>query len=400
MPASQPQIDELQTPTPKNGVRGEDYLDAILAELKQGRRQWKRGEKLLEAFGYMRRRQTAVDLINSRLEAKGMYTVPTLTTEMPLDRAIRFRLKGAETEDEPEHEPIVQGVPSEVVEVAGEEPSGEDAAETVTIPEEPPAPNLDDSGEMRLIVGNLACAERMPVCINPNKLLQEALTIMDLQDFSQLVVASSPRDVKGIISFKSVARSFFLHGDPKTVADCLDVSVPRVELTEPVLRVLDRFNEHDVVLVMAQDKSLSGIVTPADIADEFRTLAGPFLLIGDIEAGLRWLVMKQEIDIASALAASSVKMDSSNPPAASDLTMGELHRILEQPDNWTTVGIAYDRATFCKELNTVREIRNAVMHFKDLPGDALHQLRRFANVVRIASTLAPRCSGDAGTPPM
>lgn len=68
---------------------GEEYLDAIRAELKQGRRQWKRGDNILSAFGYMRRRQTAIDLINGLLKAKGMYTNPELTTDMPLDSESR-----------------------------------------------------------------------------------------------------------------------------------------------------------------------------------------------------------------------------------------------------------------------------------------------------------------------
>jgi len=57
---------------------------------------------------------------------------------------------------------------------------------------------------------------------------------------------------------------------------------------------------------------------------------------------------------------------------------------LEQPSNWKKVGIAYDRATFCSELNAVREIRNAVMHFRDLPDDALDRLKRFASLVQTA----------------
>jgi len=300
-------------------ANGEKYLDAILSELRQGRRQWKRGEKLLEAFGYTRRRKTAIELINSMLEARGMYTVPPLTTSMPLDRAIRFRLRGAE--EEAEQETIPQDVLRETVEIASKEQNESDLPDTVTIPEEPPLLNLEMPGEMTLIVGDLACAERMPVWIDPNKSLQEALTIMDLREFSQLVVASSPRDVRGIISYKSAARAF-LHGHPKTVGDCLDASVPRVELNEPVLKVVDRFTEHDVVLVIGQDRSLSGIVSPADIAEEFRSLAAPFLLIGQIEERLRWLIRKQEVDLGAALAASSVAIEHGRPFGTYELTMG------------------------------------------------------------------------------
>jgi hypothetical protein len=51
-----------------------------------------------------------------------------------------------------------------------------------------------------------------------------------------------------------------------------------------------------------------------------------------------------------------------------DLTMGELERIIEQPANWNAVNIRYDRATFCKELAAVRELRNEVIALPRHPG--------------------------------
>jgi hypothetical protein len=51
-----------------------------------------------------------------------------------------------------------------------------------------------------------------------------------------------------------------------------------------------------------------------------------------------------------------------------DLTMGELERIIEQPANWNAVNIRYDRATFCKELAAVRELRNELIALPRHPG--------------------------------
>jgi hypothetical protein len=68
-----------------------------------------------------------------------------------------------------------------------------------------------------------------------------------------------------------------------------------------------------------------------------------------------------------------------------DLTMGELERIIEQPANWNAVNIRYDRATFCKELAAVRELRNEVMHFGDTPdAKEFKRLKDFAAVVQRA----------------
>jgi hypothetical protein len=235
-------------------ANGEKYLDAIRSELRNGHRQWKRGDKLLEAFGYTRRRQTAIDLINSRLEAKSMYTVPTLTTEMPLDRGITFYLKGTKPESQATTPvPTEENAPVEVIELA----SGDDGeiegkeAVKVTIAQEPPIAEPGSSADRSLIVGNLACAERIPEQISPSATVKEALTKMALHDYSQLVVTTGPRDIKGIISYKSVAQAY-LQGEPKTVGDCLDENVPQVELT---LRVVC-FNEYSAVLIIRTDKTL------------------------------------------------------------------------------------------------------------------------------------------------
>jgi len=362
---------------------GEEYLDLILAELKQGHRQWKRGDNLLAAFGYMRRRQTAIDLINSELEKRGVYTLPELSVEMPLDRAIRFRLRGAPP-DSPDEEPgaAARDTATETVEVATA--TEEETPSTVIIAAEPPAADPENPADRALIVGNLECAERSPEVISPNATVKEALTRMDLREYSQLVVTSGVRDIRGIVSYKSVARANLM-GTPLLVSDCIDTTVPRVELNEPLLRVIDRFKEHDAVLVIGADKTLAGIVTPADIAMEFGAMAGPFLLIGQMEEQLRWLVQQRIDDIATALAAAATPREPTQFAAPGDLTMGELQLILQHPESWERVGIRYDRATFCKELDAVREIRNAVMHFRDTPSTVeFDRLKNFAAVVQRA----------------
>lgn len=336
---------------------GPEYLDTILDCLRRGQRQWKRGDNVLAAFGYTRRRQSAIDWINNELEARGMFTTPELTTSMPLDSAIHFRLKNA----------------------GAEEPDSASLDTGDDVDDEPLDTN--DPTERSLIVGNLECADHGAVCVTPNATILEALTKMDANDFSQLVVVSGPRDVRGVVSFKSITRAS-LHGKPTFVHECIDSTVPRVELTKPLLEVVDLFRDHDIVLVMKADKGLSGLVTPTDIAAEFQSMTGPFLLIGFIEERLRWLIRRAHLPPATATYPDSDPADF--PSHLSDLTMGDLQRILENPEHWARVGIQYDRKTFCGEMNSVREIRNAVMHFRDTPVDGLDQLRRFATLVQRA----------------
>src|SRR3546814_18831361 len=51
--------------------------------------------------------------------------------------------------------------------------------------------------------------------------------------------------------------------------------------------------QHDFVLVRARDKTISGIVTAADLSLQFRTLTEPFLLLSEIETHVRNIVGKK-----------------------------------------------------------------------------------------------------------
>jgi CBS domain-containing protein len=342
---------------------GEDYLDAIRAKLEEGRRQWRRGDKLLEAFGYTRRRQTAIDLINGHLKQRGMHTVPELTTAMPLNSGIGFYLDGAKRKR--------KGAPASIV------ADSEAPATEVELANEPPA--------VRPVrIGNLPSAERVPEQINPSASVEEALTTMRLRDYSQLVVSTGPREPKGIISYKSVAQAF-LQGGPKRVSDCLDRSAPKVSSDDPLFGVVELFKKHDAVLVMGPDNSLVGIVTAADIAVEFGATAEPFLLIGQMEEQLRWLVRTRLPDLSAALAVVDASPGSDLTPSVSDLTMGQLHRVLDHDGNWAKVGIRFDRGVFCRELDAVRELRNAIMHFRDPPDkNDLERIKGMANLIKAA----------------
>ncbi len=362
----------------------DDYLDAIKKELHAGRRQWKRGDKVLEAFGYKRRRQTAVDLINQRLNAKGISTEPKIDTSMALDRAITFYLKDAKVGDAPPPaDQAKSNGPFETVALAsGPEDDDTTPGDSVTIPEEPPIADEEATGDLRLIIGNFECAENRPLQINPSATVEKALTEMAFRDYSQLVVTAGPRNIRGIVSYKSIAQAF-LHGSPKTVFDCLDKSVPKVERDEPLLRVIDHLTQFDAVIIIGPDKSPTGIVTPADIAAEFGDMVTPFLLIGEIEEQLRWLV-REKLDLQSVMASLSSAIESESPNFLSDLTMWELHRLIDNDENWVKIGIKFDRAAFCRELDAIREIRNAVMHFRELPKDGAKRVKQLAEVVRIA----------------
>ena len=76
---------------------------------------------------------------------------------------------------------------------------------------------------------------------------------------------------------------------------------------------------------------------------------------------------------------------SDNNPIAEieELTMGELQRILEFPEHWDKLGLAFDRVVFTNALGQARDYRNRLMHFRDpLTEEEMRQLSNFCDTVR------------------
>lgn len=211
---------------------------------------------------------------------------------------------------------------------------------------------------------------------------------MALKKYSQLVVASSGtsrrQDIKGIVSYQSIAKAL-LSGTPKKVRDCLDDKVPIVSSDRDLRDVVPLLGESDVVLVVGQDHRLQGIVTSWDLAEEFAQLVDPFKRIGEIEERLRTLtgrnlgqeqIMKFLSDHGSTNQEYRERLD--------ELTIGELQRVLEYPSHWESLGLkAIERETFIEALDTIREFRNRLMHFRDpLSPEETSQLTNFCDLVR------------------
>ena len=270
-------------------MTGREYIQAIRAELMAGRHQHRMGENVLRAFGYVRRRATAINEINSALDDLELVADPPITSEMPLKAPrIRFSLKGLNGAEKSEAADKPSAQDSDDFNAQSQDISDDFNAQSQDI--EDIDRNLPEPG---FSVSELKSANCDVECVSPNASVQAAYTTMVLYKFSQLVVANNSRprqqDIKGIVSFQSLAKAL-MNGNPKTVSDCIDDSVPRVQSAADLKSVVSQLSENDVVLVMGIDKRLQGIVTAWDLAEEFAELADPFKRIGEIEERLRALV--------------------------------------------------------------------------------------------------------------
>ena len=339
-------------------MTGQEYLGDIRDNLQAGRHQHRMGENVLRAFGYVRRRATAIKEINATLECLGLVADPAIDSRMPpRSPRIRFSLKDAHGPETTESTDDVDALDSNSADESFEDAVVEDDEDDGELPE--PA----------FSVSELESSDTCVAWVSPDASIKTAYTMMMLNKHSQLVVASHAeplrQDIKGIVSFQSMTKAL-MNGRPTTVGDCIDNKVPIVQSDADLNSVVEQLKGHDVVLVIGRERRLQGIVTAWDLAEEFAELVDPFNRIGEIEQRLQTLLKRR-------LGTNEVAEFLSNHGGASDdqieeleeLTLGELQRVLEYPEHWNALGLAFERTEFIQALNKAREYRNRLMHFRD-----------------------------------
>lgn len=222
------------------------------------------------------------------------------------------------------------------------------------------------------------------VSVNPNATLQEAFMLMLQWDFSQVPVMQSARDVRGVFSWRSFGQAHVGASEALThVRDCM-VAPVHVEEHDQMSTLIDRVQAHDVVLIRNRAQEYVTVFTAADLADLYRDVSESFVLLGEIEDHVRSLVRRGGFSVEE-LSAVRHADDEREIKRVEDLTFGSYVNLLGRPDNWTRLGIKLDRTAFIKELDLVRELRNAVMHFDPdgLTSEQVGQLRRFCGLMRV-----------------
>ena len=363
-------------------MTGREYLENIRANLELGRHQHRMGESLLRAFGKIRRSPTAIDEINATLVSLGLTANPPVHRDMPLRAPrIRFSLSledGAATPN--------AGCAPESQDTNGFDYPLQDPEEQ-DVEEQDAEEDIGSLPEPAFSISELTSAKTDVKWVSPSASIQTAYTTMLLHKYSQLVVADQPEpmrhDIKGIVSFQSIAKAL-MDGNPKTVGDCIHDDVPFARSDADLKSVVSQLSGNDVVLVYGQNNRLQGIVTAWDLAEEFAELVDPFKRIGEIEERLRTLLTRRlgPDKVAEFL---RDQRPSSNDQIArlEELTMGELKRVLEFPEHWDALGLAFDRAVFIKALDEAREYRNRLMHFRDpLSPAEMTRLTNFCDTVR------------------
>lgn len=233
-----------------------------------------------------------------------------------------------------------------------------------------------------LRISGLRSASAGIVSVSREASVGDAKTAMMRFDFSQVAVMGGVRSLYGAVGWKSIGIKEMLKPNA-SLADCLVLSEP-VGLGDDLLRHVPRIVEEGYVFVKSKDGKICGIVTTADLSAEFAVLAGPFLLIGEVERELRRLVNGgfSPEQIQGAVGPGGSDRKASN---ADNLSFGECVRLFESKDNWAALNWPFGQNQFILALSETRMLRNEIMHFSPDPIEVerLVKVRNVLNWLRM-----------------
>lgn len=313
--------------------------------------------ELLAMFGQRVRNFQTVPLIQEALHEVGLDTHPSFTTCNPTTDMLVVTLNAA---------PAVE---DEVDEEVG---SG-------TLPQQ------------SFKIGDVPTARMGIVSVTSSALLSNATHTMRQKNYSQLPVIDGVADLKGVITWSSIAARYEMGEKPTLANSMVRDPIPMAEVHQELFTHLPELQRHGYLLVRENSGKFVGIITGADITGRFHTLALPFFLVGEIELRLRLcLGPKLTGDPVRALKGPGHSGDFSK------LMFGEYVRLLDgdQPGeaqrqraagNWTALGWSgFDQAQFVAQLNRVRVIRNQIAHFDEQPlsEQQINELSEFSGLLK------------------
>jgi CBS domain-containing protein len=218
-----------------------------------------------------------------------------------------------------------------------------------------------------------------------------ALDLMRERGFDQLPVTTVGGRVVGAFTYRSFAHGVrFIRKQDDPLAAPVDDLVEDLQFVRPSQDVSDilGFLDADNVVLVGDEDRLLAIVTCADVSRFLWERTRPFVLLRDIELGVRDLMRSsctaQRIAglISAGLPAESVR----NGLRLEDLRLSELLSVLLQPESFGKffqVGFGASRELVRATLTPVVEIRNKEFHFRDeVSGDEVQALVNVATWLR------------------
>ncbi len=333
-------------------------LEDARAEAEAGRPRELTVREFIKQWGLDDRDRTANLQIDADLANHGLTTVPDFRA-VSLDKSIRMVV-----------------LPQDGGGSTSETPAGSDAGEPT------PADVSEESVDIGLTLGNLLPDDMSLVWVSPTASFEQAITALEVDDFSQIAVLATPYTVDGAVTWESIAKA--KHRNPAaTFSDAIDRSArDRVfDYGTRLLDVLKTLQQHGFIFVRDEKKKISGIITAADVVRKYDETATPFFLIGEIDQELRLLIQNTFDEETVRQACTSARLSFK---AFDSMSISQYQAVLNNENCWKQLSWPLDRQTFIARLDKLRKVRNNVMHFNPDPvrPKDVQKLRNFLRLIR------------------
>lgn len=234
----------------------------------------------------------------------------------------------------------------------------------------------------------LEAANKVPSYVSVNARLEEAITCMMKNDYSQLPVTKNAlRGIEGYISWQTIGEAVANGENRAEVRYYINKNYKSLPLNTPLLEAIESVYCNDFIIVQGANQEMCGIVTTSDISSQFLAWTKPFVLLEEIENQIRRL-MDGKFLLEELVKVCQEKDRKVN--TIDDLTFGEYIRILQDPKNWAKLNLkSVDQKMFIKTLDDVREARNDVMHF-DPAGLSNEQYKVLSDTATYLKKLSPQ----------
>lgn len=232
-----------------------------------------------------------------------------------------------------------------------------------------------------LSVGSALPPDQEVTSVAPQTSVRDAILVMREHNFSQLPVTVK-RSVLGVFTFVSLAS---LLVDIEEPAGLGELPVDGFLATPHYVRVTDRLDEavvrwldDDGFVLIGEADRLQGVLTAVDVLRHLHRASQRFVLLNEIEVGLRDLMRLAVDDAALALCIHNCTSQPGArriPTRLEEMVFGNYVAIITNPRNWTQFARVFGgtREIAKARLESIRELRNVIFHFKRHLTDGDHR---------------------------
>ena len=215
--------------------------------------------------------------------------------------------------------------------------------------------------------------------LGPETTVRDAIAFLANRHCSQVPVVLNG-EVLGLFSYRDFVKAVKSHGDadPRTTAgdllsmpveECMNTRPEYARVTDEFPRWLDVLEQHEAFLV-GDTNRLEATITPMHLVRYLYKVSQPYVLIQEIELGIRSLIRMAVDDDALTKAARTCLNEKYQPDklptTLEGMTFDDYARIVGDGRTWEMFQPLFrgDRPRTSTKLRELVELRNKVFHFR------------------------------------